>query len=172
MGWNEKGKGGGWDGGNWDSGKGKGGEWDNGNWDESKGGGSWDNGSWDDGKGESCVAQPRDGAETSCRAKRSTQICACRRACADEGPWQCHEEGCPARTVPCEMLSVACRARFSDIWRKPPPGMAGRTVRQSCPLSCGACVSSRDDFEEADAVAAGRALLGAKPARVMSEILR
>lgn len=65
----------------------------------------------------------------------------CRRHCVDEGPWGCHEEGCPARVVTCPMLAVACKARFGDIWRKPPYGTAKRLVAQACPLSCGECMS-------------------------------
>lgn len=125
--------------------------------------GMWCEGSWDDvgggcvkegaskgGKGGKAAAIPRQACET----KRSSQICKCKRGCSNEGPWDCHEEGCPARSVTCEILSVACRASFSDIWRKPPYGMAGRSVAQACPLSCGVCTSMRPDAAAAEPVPA------------------
>ena len=94
---------------------------------------------------------PRGGPKAprlgTCRANRTSQICRCRRECADEGPWECTEEGCPSREVPCSVLSRACRARFSEIWRRPTIGIEGeRVVAHACPMSCGMCACARDDF--------------------------
>ena len=111
----------------------------------SQGDGVWCAGSWDDVK-ETCARMEMRGRQAPvCSARRSSQICMCRRECADEGPWACHEEGCPARTVTCDILSVACKARFSDIWRKAPYGVGSRLVSQACPMSCGKCNSQRED---------------------------
>ena len=108
-----------------------------------EGQGAWCEAAWDDVESGSCVRAR--GTDATCTARRGSQICRCRRDCWDEGPWQCHEEGCPARTVSCGMLSVACRARFRDIWRKPPAGMSDVRIAQVCPMSCQACVCARKD---------------------------
>ena len=100
--------------------------------------GAWCEAAWDDSREGSSQRQAAGGG-TACTTVRSSQICRCRRDCVDEGPWQCHEEGCPSRVVTCAILSVACRARFGDVWRKPPPGMAGMKISQACPMSCQAC---------------------------------
>merc|ERR1712046_355756 len=76
-----------------------------------------------------------------CNVRRSDQICRCRRECADIGPWECVEEGCPARVVDCKILRVACNAPFSAIWRKVPRGMSDTYVRRVCPLTCGHCMT-------------------------------
>jgi len=103
--------------------------------------GAWCEAGWDDMAG-SCLRSSRSGS--SCSANRTNQICRCRRECADTGPWECHEEGCPARRVTCDILSSACHARFSDIWRRPPSGMASVAVKQACPMACAACMCARE----------------------------
>lgn len=115
--------------------------------------GAWCEAAWDEQPSGHCTRNTR--GSSACTTNRTSQICRCRRECADEGPWPCHEEGCPARSVTCAILSVACRAKFSDIWRKPPLGLAQSTVAQACPASCQQCMCKNPD---ADAMAAvGRA---------------
>ena len=110
--------------------------------------GAWCEAAWDDRGGE---CERRDeGRRSGCQAARTSQICRCKRECADGGPWECHEEGCPARLVTCQILSGVCGARFSDIWRKSPQGVASLQVAQACPLSCQRCISARLE-EERDA---------------------
>jgi len=94
--------------------------------------------SWDDRDG-ACERARSDSA--SCAAVRTSQICACRRDCIDDGPWECLEEGCPSRLISCEMLSQACSHSFSKIWRRPPQGTASTLVGLACPKSCGVCDS-------------------------------
>ena len=87
-------------------------------------------------------------SSSKCSARRGSQICACRRECADAGPWACDEMGCPASVVTCEgHLSRACGALFDRIWRsgRPPRGTAGLEVRQLCPASCGECAAVGED---------------------------
>lgn len=104
--------------------------------------GAWCEASWDDARSGSCAKAPlKKRQPPSCEVKRKNQICACRRECADTGPWSCAEEGCPARQITCEILSVACDAQFEEIWDKPPQGVAELLVAQACPMSCGRCVS-------------------------------
>jgi hypothetical protein len=104
--------------------------------------GAWCEAAWDDKGGCTKAKSELSRGAKSCQLKRTDQICRCRRECVDGGPWECQEEGCPARVVTCQILSVACKARFEQIWRKPPLGMAGTHVSQACPLSCGECVSA------------------------------
>ena len=92
--------------------------------------------SWDDRDG--ACEQVQSGV-TSCTSVRNSQICACRRDCLDDGPWDCVEENCPARFVNCSMLAGACRHKFRSIWRKPPLRMANVLVQQACPVSCEIC---------------------------------
>lgn len=103
---------------------------------------SWCEAAWDD-QDNGCMRA--DSASSACTVRRTSQICLCRDSCKDGGPWECHEEGCPARVVTCEILGVACNARFDSIWRKPPPGVGSLLVRQACPLQCGECVCERKD---------------------------
>ena len=100
----------------------------------------WCEAAWDDAKG-GCKRQLAPGKPPLCAARRSSQICACRRACEDRGPWSCTEQGCPARQITCEVLSAACFSTFLDIWNTPPPSVAELQVWQVCPMSCGQCVS-------------------------------
>ena len=108
--------------------------------------GGWCEAAWNDGRGI-CTHDRRRSSLSSCSAERTQQVCRCRRACVDEGPWSCEEEGCESRLVHCARLAqVACRYRFSHIWRKPPLGYADMTVQQACPLSCGACACPRAEY--------------------------
>ena len=116
--------------------------------------GMWCEGAWDDG-GAICQRGGTSRAWSShqafqCTVSRSSQVCSCRRDCADNGPWDCHEEGCPARSVSCAILRVACNARFGDIWRKPPRSVAHMRVAQACPLTCGTCACARLDGDLAE----------------------
>ena len=107
----------------------------------------WCEGSWED-AGE-CGRGKQDASCNATRhGRRKSKICRCQRQCVDNGPWDCHEEGCPARVITCDTLKVACRARFKDIWRKPPHGTKDLLVSQACPLVCGACVCERPDAPE------------------------
>ena len=106
--------------------------------------GAWCESAFDDTRG-GCQRSAQGGSQ--CSVARSKQICRCRRSCKDEGPWLCEEEGCPARSVTCGMLGVACRASFSDIWRKPPSGMGQMKVSQACPFACKACECKRDEYK-------------------------
>ena len=103
--------------------------------------GAFCEGSWDDRDG---ACERAGSKQPSCFTVRSSQICACRRSCVDDGPWECLEEGCPARSVTCEMLASACFATFGNIWRKPPHGTASLLVQQACPASCQMCNASSD----------------------------
>lgn len=116
--------------------------------------GMWCEAAWDD-AGGGCK-RASSGKPPQCGVRRKNQICACRRACEDHGPWSCVEAGCPARQVTCSILSVACDVRFAEIWDKPPPGVADLLVEQACPLTCGRCISEAPQGK-ADQV---RALLG------------
>ena len=109
--------------------------------------GAWCEAAWDDEDG-GCKRQASPIRGARCSERRSSQICRCRRDCADEGPWKCVEEGCPSRVVNCTVLSAACKARFGAIWRKPPPGMTDLTVAQACPQSCGKCTCSTSEDEQ------------------------
>lgn len=92
--------------------------------------------SWDDADGG---CGKREGGDPSCDVVRRSQICSCVSSCRDAGPWGCFEEGCPDRTVPCEVLVPVCDVAFGRVWRRAPPGMAQVLVRQACPESCGVC---------------------------------
>ena len=109
--------------------------------------GLWCEGAWEARGRGSCVRGKGRQPRSSCQQKRDNQLCRCRRACVDEGPWECHEEGCPQRLVPCDTLKVACRSQFSDIWRKPTQSIDGeRYIHQACPMACGHCVTARTDY--------------------------
>ena len=94
---------------------------------------------WDDRDGACQRATLKPSERASCFTSRNNQICACRRSCVDDGPWDCVEEGCPARSVSCELLAGHCKWPFNGIWRKPPHGTAGLLVEQACPATCKLC---------------------------------
>jgi len=100
--------------------------------------GLWCEAAWDN-RNNGCLRQVAQ--STMCDVQRSNQICRCRRKCVDRAPMLCREEGCPNRTVGCDMLAAAdvCRVLLSDIWRKPEANMMGLLVEQACPLSCAQC---------------------------------
>ena len=108
--------------------------------------GAWCEAGFDDVRRSCLRARSSSSASSACMAHRHTQICRCRRDCADLGPWVCNEEGCPAQLITCEHLSEACNALFSQIWRKPPAGMGPISVRQVCPMACSACVCPATDL--------------------------
>lgn len=115
-----------------------------------EGQGMWCEGGYDDRDG-GCERRDEGRKDpkgiASCKVSRQGQICRCRRECVNEGPWECTEQGCPARTVDCKILGVACGARFNDIWRKPVHGIEGvRYIQQACPLACGKCASPRSEW--------------------------
>ena len=98
--------------------------------------GLWCEASWDDRPPHRCEAAA---GKPNCAAKRSSQICRCRRECGDRGPWDCFEPGCPARSVGCDILSEACDLSFGEIWNDVP--LEGDIpVHAACPLACGKCV--------------------------------
>ena len=64
--------------------------------------------------------------------------------CADAPPFACLEDGCPAASITCSLLSEsrACGARFTDIWQTLPyEALSGPSIADLCPLSCGRCPS-------------------------------
>ena len=62
-----------------------------------------------------------------------------------------HEEGCPAKLVGCKLLSVACSARFGDIWiQDPPRGFEILRIEEVCQVSCGRCGLPRYGLVEYD----------------------
>ena len=135
--------------------------------------GAWCEAAWEDKAGGCEKQKDRSGRPYmhSCQKAQRSQICRCRRECADEGPWKCHEEGCPAREVSCSILSVACRARFSDIWRKPPASLGQMTVRQACPFSCNVCISARAEYNASLAASTLPPFVSAKPSALIHEVL-
>ena len=103
---------------------------------------AWCVAAWDD-DGKGCTKQ-ETARSSGCAIPRTDQICRCRRDCVDTGPWECREEGCPARIVGCEILATACNAKFNEIWRKPPHGLGPLQVRQACPMMCKMCECKRE----------------------------
>ena len=60
-------------------------------------------------------------------------------SCADDGPWECAEDGCPSATVGCEILKAVCTYRFDVIFDTPPAELANATVLQRCRRTCKRC---------------------------------
>jgi len=59
--------------------------------------------------------------------------------CEDAGPWPCNEAGCPAPTVDCTALRGDCARKFSDVFTKPPEGLAEQTIQTQCRKTCKNC---------------------------------
>eukprot|EP00966_Prymnesium_polylepis_P322905 7379135-Prymnesium_polylepis.1 len=104
---------------------------------------------WDDRDGACQRATLKPSERASCFTSRKNQICACRRSCVDDGPWDCVEEGCPARSVSCELLAGHCKSTASGGMRRP-------TERQ-------ACSSNRYAPRRASSAAAPRAMMTPEP---------
>jgi len=55
---------------------------------------------------------------------------------ADEGPWPCHEAGCPSDQVACVDLSEYCCTTFDQIFSSTPAGLAGVQIAKRCASTC------------------------------------
>ena len=62
-------------------------------------------------------------------------------SCFDRGPWPCAEDGCPAPSVSCAMLSEQfCDSLFDGVWTTlPDVTLGGVTIAAKCPDACGRC---------------------------------
>ena len=67
----------------------------------------------------------------------------------DGGPWPCSEAGCPAPLVTCEMLEEYCASTFSDVWERPPHGLAGVEISMHCQKTCGTVGANSSSIDEA-----------------------
>ena len=84
-------------------------------------------GSWGDPLGKKKKLPFSDG-----KAKSSV------RCLEDEGPWPCHEKGCPSESVNCTQLKPFCKGTFSRVWMHPPESVPySETVWRHCQMTCG-----------------------------------
>ena len=68
--------------------------------------------------------------------------------CADDGPWPCMEDGCPAASLDCAALASLglCNGHeFGDVFATPPEGLRTEQIALRCPVACGACQPRQDD---------------------------